>query len=86
MNPTCRIHPTLRLALLGGCVLVAALVSPTSARVFVEDLLGPHALRPASTDEVVTAYTSTIAFEAPFEDSEAITEGAWHHEAGQDAP
>ncbi len=78
--------PTLRLALLGGCVLVAALVSPTSARVFVEDLLGPHALRPASTDEVVTAHSAPLAFEVQSEDSEAIAENAWHHEAGHDAP
>jgi hypothetical protein len=40
--------PVMRLALLGGCVIVTALVSPTSARVVAEDFLGPHALRPAS--------------------------------------
>lgn len=79
-------NPTLRLALLGGCVLVAALVSPTSARVFVEDLLGPHALRPANSDEVVTAQSASLAFEVSTLDSEAIPENAWHHEAGHDAP
>lgn len=79
-------NPTLRLALLGGCVLVAALVSPTSARVFVEDLLGPRALRPASSDEVVTAQSASLAFEVSTLDSEASAENAWHHEAGHDAP
>jgi len=33
------------LALLGGCVLVAALVCPHAARVAVEDWIGPYALR-----------------------------------------
>jgi hypothetical protein len=34
--------PGLRLALLAGCVFVAALVSPGAARVAVEDVLGPY--------------------------------------------
>lgn len=36
--------PGLRLALLAGCVFVAALVSPQAARVAAEDCLGPYAL------------------------------------------
>jgi hypothetical protein len=93
--------PAMRLALLGGCVIVTALVSPTSARVVTEDLLGPNALRPASADGVDLArigIDELAAFvEATSDDEQdaveqgGVEQGAdervWvDHEAGHDAP
>jgi len=93
--------PAMRLALLGGCVIVTALVSPTSARVVTEDLLGPHALRPASAlgvDLARIANEELAAFAEATSDEElggvdddavevlASEGGHADFEAGHDAP
>lgn len=78
--------PLVRLALLGGCVIVTALVSPTSARVLTEDLLGSHALQPASDIASDTARVEAIEWAAFAEASEEDGRIPADPEAGHDAP
>ncbi len=78
--------PGLRLALLVGCVAVAALVSPTSARVVLEDLVGPHALRPETSCEFAADGAGIASSESSPEDSEEIARNVVDLEAGHDAP
>lgn len=77
--------PGLRLALLAGCVFVAALVSPQAARVAAEDCLGPYALTGFEGLEtrVATALPSarTVRFEEGHGDSDGDVDPEAHHDA-----
>ncbi|MCY2960727.1 MAG: hypothetical protein NTY35_11225 [Planctomycetota bacterium] len=79
-------NPGFRLALLGGCVLVAALVSPHSARVVTEDVLGPYALRRAVAGETDLARSVPVEGQNSPEALHDDAHGDHHPEDAHDAP
>lgn len=78
--------PGIRLSLLGGCVLVAALVSPYSARVVTEDLLGPYALPCVAACETDLANAVSVEAQIVHEDSHGDVHGDADPETAHDAP
>lgn len=78
--------PGFRLSLLGGCVLVAALVSPYSARVVTEDLLGPYALQRVDASETDLANAVYLDVPSVPEDPHGDARGDADHETAHDAP
>ncbi len=71
-----------RLTLLSGCVLVAALVCPETARVVLEDLIGPYAVRGDALDTDF-AHVPLIQDE---EDFARDVDGDADFESAHDAP
>lgn len=76
-------NASLRLTLLGGCVLVAALVSPHSARVVTEDLLGPYASNGADEPALDLAHYEAVD---SIEDTTGDADGDADPESAHDAP
>lgn len=75
--------PGFRLTLLGGCVLVAALVCPHTARVAVEDWLGPYSSHSEAHDADF-AHVPLIQLDA--EDYARDVDGDADSESAHDAP
>jgi len=79
-------NPGIRLCFLGGCVLVAALVSPHSARVASEDLLGPYACPSAEGSGLDLANAVSVEVPLVHEDSSGDVHRDADSEIAHDAP
>jgi len=77
MNPGCR------LTLLGGCVLVAALVCPHTARIAGEDWLGPYVTHLDAHD---TDFAHVPLIPSDAEDFARDVDGDDDSESAHDAP
>lgn len=79
-------NPGARLALLVGCVLVAALVCPSTARVAVEDVLGPYAERVDGGSPTAAVATVCFVTTTDSEEESGDARGDADPEATHEAP
>lgn len=78
--------PGVRLALLAGCVVVAALVCPSMARVAGEDLLGPYAPKGSYASGTALANAASAVNPVDEEEMHGDAHGDADPEAAHDAP